>query len=67
MEEAKLFLISANKSRPSGEWSDDDFDVRDGAADGLVIGRIYKKSHSPAVECFGSGRLGIRLHSAIRM
>jgi hypothetical protein len=27
--EHQLFLIRANKSRPSGEWSADDYDVRD--------------------------------------
>jgi hypothetical protein len=36
-----LILISAAKSRRSGEWSPDDYDVRDGAADGPVVGRIY--------------------------
>jgi hypothetical protein len=40
MAERQLFLISANKSRRSGEWSEDDYDVRDGAPDGPVIGRI---------------------------
>ena len=45
--DCKLFLIRANKSRPSGQWSDDDYDVRDGAPDGPVIGRIYKLSVAP--------------------
>jgi hypothetical protein len=47
MGERQLFLISANKSRRSGEWSDDDYDVRDGAPDGPVVGRIYKLSVAP--------------------
>jgi hypothetical protein len=29
-----MFLVGANKSRPSGEWSDEDFGVRVGARDG---------------------------------
>ena len=32
-----LVLKRASASRPSGEWNDDDFDVR---ADGAVVGRI---------------------------
>jgi hypothetical protein len=29
-------------------WSDDDYDVRNGAPDGPVIGRIYKQAFSCA-------------------
>jgi hypothetical protein len=48
MTEARLYLVPANKSRPPGvQWSADDYDVRDGAPDGYVIGRIYKHSHAP--------------------
>ena len=48
MGERQLFLISANMSRIGNlEWSDDDYDVREGAADGPVIGRIYKLSVAP--------------------
>jgi hypothetical protein len=32
-----LILKRASASRPSGEWSDDDFDV---LADGVVVGRM---------------------------
>jgi hypothetical protein len=32
-------LHRASVSRPSGEWSDDDYDV---LADGIVVGRIMK-------------------------
>ena len=39
MPEHRLFLIRANKSRPSGEWSADDYDMRDEAPDCPVIGR----------------------------
>jgi hypothetical protein len=34
-----LFLKRASASRPSGQWSDDDFDV---LCDGEVVGRIFK-------------------------
>jgi hypothetical protein len=34
-----LILKRASTSRPSGEWSDDDYDV---LADGIVVGRIMK-------------------------
>jgi hypothetical protein len=27
MPESQLFLVSANKSQPSGQWSSDDYDV----------------------------------------
>jgi hypothetical protein len=33
-----LVLKRANASRPSGQWQDEDYDVR---ADGNVVGRIY--------------------------
>ena len=39
-----LILKRASASRPSGEWSADDFDV---AADGTVIGRIFKANAAP--------------------
>jgi hypothetical protein len=60
MSECQLFLISANKSRLSGQPSpDDDYDVRYGSKQGPVIGRIYKKTFSPSdrlwfwtVNCF---------------
>ena len=44
MPKHQLFLIRANKSRPPGKWSADDYDMRDGAPYGPVIGRIYKLS-----------------------
>jgi hypothetical protein len=31
-------------NRPSGQWSDDDYDV---LADGKVVGRIFKSAKSP--------------------
>ena len=43
MEDRQLFLVSGNKSRKGNlEWDADDYDVRMGAADGPVVGRIYK-------------------------
>jgi len=29
------------------QWSDDDYDVREGASDGPVVGRIYKLTVAP--------------------
>ena len=40
-----LILKRALASRPSGEWSDDDYDV---LADGVVVGRIMKAAAKPA-------------------
>jgi hypothetical protein len=40
-----LILKRASASRPSGEWSDDDYDV---LADGVVVGRIMKAASKPA-------------------
>ena len=40
----QLILNRASASRPSGEWSDDDFDV---LADGAVVGRIFKVHAAP--------------------
>jgi hypothetical protein len=39
-----LVLKRASASRPSGEWSDDDFDV---LADGVVVGRIMETAAAP--------------------
>jgi hypothetical protein len=39
MEKDYLLLKRASASRPSGQWSDDDYDV---LADGVMIGRIFK-------------------------
>ena len=40
-------LVPANKSRGGGHWSDDDFDVRLGNAEGKVVGRIFRAPQSP--------------------
>jgi len=39
-----LTLKRASASRPSGEWSDDDYDV---LANGQVVGRIFKSAAAP--------------------
>jgi hypothetical protein len=39
-----LILKRASASRPSGEWSEDDYDV---LADGIVVGRIMKAAAAP--------------------
>jgi hypothetical protein len=39
-----LILKRASASRPSGEWSDDDYDV---LADDVVVGRIMKAKAAP--------------------
>ena len=39
MEKDYLTLKGASASRPSGDWSDDDFDV---LANGEIVGRIFK-------------------------
>jgi hypothetical protein len=41
---AQLILKRASASRPSGEWSEDDYDV---LADGAVVGRIMKAHAAP--------------------
>jgi hypothetical protein len=39
-----LILKRATTSRPSGEWDDDDYNVRE---DGAVVGRIMKTAAAP--------------------
>ena len=41
----ELILVHASKSRPSGTWSDDDYDVQDGSA--TVVGRIFRATATP--------------------
>jgi hypothetical protein len=44
MNKDYLALKRASASRPSGEWSENDYDV---LADGVVVGRILKAAASP--------------------
>jgi hypothetical protein len=41
----RVDISHTSASRPSGEWSDDDYDV---LAEGVVVGRIMKAAASPA-------------------
>jgi hypothetical protein len=41
-----LILKRASASRPSGEWSEDDYDV---LADGVVVGRIFMPEVLPGL------------------
>jgi hypothetical protein len=58
MPDARLYLVSAAKSRDSGHWNADDYDVRDGAPDGAVIGRIMKGPVPADVPWFWGFNLG---------
>jgi hypothetical protein len=40
-----LILKRASSSRPSGEWSEDDYDVFE--EDGAVVGRVFKVNAAP--------------------
>ena len=44
MEKDYLTLKRGSTSRPSGEWSEDDYDV---LAEGVVVGRIMRAAASP--------------------
>jgi hypothetical protein len=41
----KLIFVHASKSRPRGQWFDDDYDVWDGNA--KVVGHIFRAPASP--------------------
>jgi hypothetical protein len=49
----QLTLKRASASRPSGQWSDEDYDV---LADGKVVGRILQENTSGLPELPGAGR-----------
>jgi hypothetical protein len=42
VNDAKLVLLSARKSRGADHWDRDDFDVRSGDTSGPVVGRIMR-------------------------
>ena len=44
VNDAKLVLVSARKSRGADHWAKDDYDVRLGEANGAVVGRIMRHS-----------------------
>jgi hypothetical protein len=43
----ELILVRASKSRPSGQWPDQDYDVRLGDTRGVVVGRIFRPNVVP--------------------
>src|SRR5262245_29290353 len=59
MEKDYLILKRASASRPSGEWSDDDYDV---LADSVVVGRIFKAKRRA-----GRGTASRRSHANARL
>ena len=48
VNDAKLVLVSARKSRGEDQWDKDDYDVRLGDTTGAVVGRIMR--HPQALE-----------------
>ena len=49
----KAVPLSANRSRSSGQpWDADDYDVRHSAADGPIVGRIYRARHRAGDQWF---------------
>ncbi len=67
MKMTQLILKRASASRPSGEWSDDDFDV---LADGVVVGRIMRTNATPVdapwLWTLAFGHNEERTHTSIR-
>jgi hypothetical protein len=47
VNEAKLVLVSARKSRGADHWDKDDYDVRLGDGTGPVVGRIMRHPQAP--------------------
>jgi hypothetical protein len=47
VNDAKLVLVSARKSRGADYWDNDDYDVRFGDVSGAVIGRIMRHPQAP--------------------
>ena len=47
VNDAKLVLVSARKSRGADYWDKDDYDVRLGEASGGVVGRIFRQPRAP--------------------
>ncbi len=53
-EDVRLYLISAKKSRTTGHWPDDDYEVRLGAPDGPDIGRnLWRRRRTERVMVLG--------------
>ena len=50
VNDAKLVLVSARKSRGTDHWDRDDYDVRLGDGSGPVIGRIMRHTQAPEAQ-----------------
>ena len=50
VNDTKLVLVSARKSRGADHWDRDDYDVRLGDASGPVVGRIMRHSQAPEAQ-----------------
>ena len=50
VNDRELVLVPGRKSRGSGNWDKDDYDVRLGDASGPVIGRIMRHSQAPEAQ-----------------
>ena len=65
MDKDYLLLKRAAPSRPSGEWSDDDYDV---LADGVVVGRIMRALAAPVgTDVDARHRISQRPHGDARL
>ena len=47
VNDTKLVLVSARKSRAADHWDKDDYDVRLGDGSGPVVGRIMRHPQAP--------------------
>jgi len=50
VKDTKFVLISARKSRGSGHWDKDDYDVRLGDRSGPEVGRIMRHPQAPEAQ-----------------
>ena len=50
VNDPKLVLVSARKSRGEDHWDKDDYDVRLGDASGAVCGRILRNPQAPQAQ-----------------
>jgi len=50
VNDAKLVLVSARKSRGADHWGKDDYDVRLADASGPVVGRIVHHPQAPEAQ-----------------
>jgi hypothetical protein len=50
VNDTKLVLVSARKSRAADHWDKDDYDVRLGDGSGPVVGRIMRHPQAPEAQ-----------------